>query len=163
MRRATTTLMLVSLCLCLLAASAMAKKASRTPTSSVTFDIAVFPAERLWVNGGIQHGRGQIIESTVLGEGGGSQVVSLDWNIDLVTGNGTFNGTYVRDWTVNGTFGTFEGHFRATINDFSFDGTHSGQGSGGFAGMKFNGQFTGFWGSATVTGVQVILDPTGEF
>jgi hypothetical protein len=120
--------------------------------------------DRLWVDeDGVQHARGWIIPATVLGEGGGNQVSYLDWNIDLVTGNGDFHGTVVRNWTVKGTTGTFEGRFDATIEGFLFEGTGIVHGSGGFDGMKAEVVFTGIFGGGGSSESGVILDPKGEF
>jgi hypothetical protein len=120
--------------------------------------------DRLWVDeDGVQHARGWIIPATVVDEGGGNQVSFIDWNIDLATGNGDFHGTVVRNWTVKGTTGTFEGRFDGTIEGFLFQGTVSSQGSGGFDGMKYKGVFTGVWGEGVVGETGVILDPKGEF
>ena len=139
MRRATTTLTLLALGLWALTIPAAAKPASRTETSGFTSNGPSPGFDRFWVDDdGVQHARGWIIPADVFGEEAGapvglsgSQIISLDWNIDLLTGDGDFHGSFERDWTVKGTSGTFTGRFQATIEAFIFEGTSTSRGSGG--------------------------------
>ena len=150
----------------LFSAVAFAKAASVTETSTVSVNGPSPGFDKFWVSGdNIQHARGWIIPSTIfggaVGEEGqelGTQIIYLDWNLDLDTGNGTFNGTFERTWTVNGVTDTYTGRFRATVMGFFFQGTTTGHGA---AGTQYKASFAGVWGGPGSTSTGRILDPSG--
>jgi hypothetical protein len=101
---------------------------------------------KVWTTeGGILHVKGLIAEgsfdSADLGISDATMWKTIDYVLNMITGEGTMHGKFIL--TVDG-MGTLEGSFRDKITESThLSGTVVGQGTGGFAGWKTMGTWYG--------------------
>ncbi len=165
-KRSLAVLCIVALIGLLLTAGYAWAEATETPVAG---ERSVIPRAELpkrdWVDDElVWHVRGARADLVLSGDMVGTGLAIVNFNLDLMTGDGDESGWVTLELTWGDLSGTFEGRFSTTYTNGAGTGHGVYHGTGDFAGMKFMEDFSVVLDEppyvATYEGI--ILDPHGE-
>jgi formylmethanofuran dehydrogenase subunit C len=151
MRRSMVALVVAGVGLASLAGPVLAEATTSFTATEITVQMGA--PDRVWVSGHILHIRGEVDTGTLAGDLVGTIITTINGNVDLNTGNGTLDGSFV----IATASETWTGSFRGTITPSGGSGSFVGQ---GVTGTTIIGTFIQT-SPTTFIDTGVILDPHG--
>ena len=109
---------------------------TKVPVSGTEVTTAVTDPGTFWVSGNVAHMRGFGTRSSITGspEIAGTNSLTINWNVNTVTGAGSLWGTFDDD--VATSTGGFAGSWNGTFTDTGWSGSAVGEGYGALAGWQ---------------------------